>query len=450
MVDPVPDLTEPASSASTLRSRRWPLAALATLLLLTITGLVLGLRPPAAAPTTVAVVDADTGATRMGAKVVAALQQSDEFDWEVVDPDSEIGSNHLAVVTIPEDFSDAVASLDGAAPRQAEVSVQRGDAADDAVMSRLTATVSEVTSVTGIRTMLTGIASARTQVQQAMMPAQLLSTATAAADTQVRDLLGGAEQILPYLQTANDGANQLVDVAGQVSGMIGQAQGPVAELSGKLTELGLTVGDITTGADEARRGLDEAAVRLTPLDGATAETLRQTSAELAELSGQLTALTGLLGTTVGPDTDLGSALGSGFGQLESVSAQLSSAGNQLQEGIGPIAAQAPALLGEATGQIVAGVNQLKTVSAQVSDQIGKGVNAIPARSGAQQDAVSAAMASPVSVTVTGAGPQPDPLSTRTLMIVFAGTTLALGAAAAWMLVRNTPTATRPVREPAGS
>lgn len=54
-----------------------------------------------------------------------------------------------------------------------------------------------------------------------------------------------------------------------------------------------------------------------------------------------------------------------FGQaFESVSAQLSSAGNQFQEGIGPIAAQAPALLGEATGQIVAGVNQLKTVSAQ--------------------------------------------------------------------------------------
>lgn len=420
------------------------------LLLFTAVALMLGLRPPVAGSTTVAVVNADTGAAKMGDRVIAALQQSDGFDWEVVDPEGSDTSKYLAVVTIPEDFSDAVATLAADAPRRAEVSVRRGDTAGDDEMARVTATVSEVTSAAGIKTMLTGVASARTQVQQAMLPAQLLTAATAAADSQLRDLLGGADRILPYLETANDGANQLVDVAGQVSGMVGKAQGPVTELAGKLTDLGVTLGDVTDGVARTQDGLGALAGRLDRLDTASAATVRSTATDLAALSRQLTALTGLLGTSVGPDTNLGSALGSGFGQLESVSTQLSSAGSQLQQGIGPIAAQAPELLHGATGQIVAGVDQLKAVSAQVTEQVGKGVNAIPVRSGAQQDVVSAAMAAPVSVTVTGAEPGIDLVAPRTLMIAFAGTTVALGALAGWLLFTTTPTTRRAVREPARS
>ncbi|GAA4482516.1 hypothetical protein GCM10023094_32560 [Rhodococcus olei] len=442
----MPDLLVPAAR----RRAWWPALALVALSLLTVGGVVLGLRSPAVPARAVAVVNADTGPARMGERVIAALERSGDFEWEVVDDATARDSNHLAVVTIPEDFSDAVASLGTATPRQAELSVRRGDTADDDTMSRLTATVSEVTSATGIKNLLSGMASARTQLQQAMLPAQLLSAATAAADTQAREMLGGVEKMLPYLETANDGANQLVDVAGQVAGMVGQARGPATELSARLTDLGVTIGQVTTGADRLQHGLDEMAARVGAIDAGAAASLQRTAADLAELSGQLTAVTGLLGTGVGPDTDLGSALGSGFGQLESVSAQLSSAGSQLQQGIGPIAAQAPDLLGGTTDQILAGVAQLKSVSAQVSEQVGKGVDAIPARGGVQQDAMSATMAAPVSVDLTGDGTRPGPFAARNLMVVFAGTTVILAAALAWLLFRNTPRTKRSTASPAGS
>lgn len=380
----------------------------------------------------VAIVNEDNGSAGMGERVIDTLVRSEDFTWEVVDADTAAVGDHLATVTIPEDFSDAVASLGTTSPRQAELAVRRGTDTDADEMSRLTAAVSEVTSATGIRNLLSGMASARSQLQQAMLPAQLLTAATAAADTQAQQMLGGVEEMLPYLQTANDGANQLVDVAGQVSGMVAQARGPATELSERLTELGVTIGDVTSGVDALERGLDAVTSRVAALDVAAAQSLEQTSAELAELSRQLTAITGLLGSEVGSGTDLGSAIGSGFGRLESVSAQLSDAGTQLQSGIGPIAAQAPELLGGTTDQILAGVSQLKSVSAQLGEQLTKGVDAIPARSGAQQDAMSSTMAAPVAVVETGGAPGTNLFDPRNLMVLFAGTTLALGAALAWV------------------
>ncbi|MGW6694205.1 YhgE/Pip domain-containing protein [Rhodococcus sp. NPDC054953] len=416
--------------------RRWPVLALTAVLLIVGAGLVLGLRPAAPPPRTVAIVNDDRGADAIGERVIDALERSEGFAWEVVDADTAADRTYLAAVTIPEDFSDAVTSLGTTAPRQAEVTVRRGSAADDETLTRLAATVTEVTSSAGIRDLLSGMASARSQVQQALLPAQVLSTATAAADTQARQMLDGVTAMLPYLQTANDGANQLVDVAGQVSGMVEQARGPAGELATRLTDLGVTVGDVTTGLDRAQRGLDEVAARVTAVDGDAAAALERTGSDLADLSRQLGAITGLLGSGVGPDTTLGDAVGDGFGQLESVSAQLSGAGRQLQDGIGPIAAQAPELLGGTTDQILAGIDQLKSVSGQLRDQVAKGVDAIPARSGAQQDAMSDAMAAPVAVAVTGTAGT-DPIGPRTLMILFAGTTVALAAALAWVGTRRT-------------
>lgn len=433
-------MADPVVSESRPR-RWWPALASIAVVLAVGAGLCLGLRAPAPSSGPVAIVNEDTGPGGMGDRVANTLAQTGDFTWEIVGADTAAAGDYLATVIIPEGFSDAVASLGTTTPRQAELSVQRGGAADADAVSRLTATVSEVTSAAGIRNLLSGMASARAQLQQATMPAQLLVAATAAADTQARQMLGGVEGMLPYLQTANDGANQLVDVAGQVSGMVQQARGPAIELSSRLTELGLTIGDVTTGVDRLERGLGAVATRVAGVDAAAAASLEHTSADLADLSRQLTAVTGLLGTGVGPDTDLGSAIGSGFGQLESVSAQLSDAGHQLQSGIGPIAAQAPDLLGDTTDQILAGVAQLKSVSTQLDAQVTKGLDAIPARSGAQQDAMSTTLAAPVAVVDTGDAPGPDLLDPRTLMIAFAGTTVALAAALAWVGTRRPSRAT---------
>ncbi|TQF69098.1 hypothetical protein FK531_10020 [Rhodococcus spelaei] len=397
----------------------------------------------------VAIVNEDSGTVtagkqvRTGDQVVASLQESDAFAWEVVDADAATDSKYLASVTIPEDFSATVASLGTTTPRQAQLSVHRngGSAADADAMSALTATVSEQTGANGIKNLLSGMSSARSQLQQTLLPAQLLATATGAADTQAQQLLGSVDSVLPYLKTANDGANQLVDVAGKVSGMVGQASGPAGELSTRLTSLGVTIGDLTTGTARLQGGLGAAtkALRASGLDaGNAAGALERTVADLGEVSSQLTAVTKLLGSGVGPDTDLGDALSSGFGQLRDVSAQLSSAGEQLQAGIGPIAQQAPQMLGETKNQILAGITQLKTVSAQLNDQLGKGVGAIPVRNAAQQQQISTVLSAPVSVVETGGAAGPGLLTARNAAIGFAATTLLLACALGWSLRRGRP------------
>lgn len=407
----------------------------------------------------VAIVNEDAGAAaagkpvRAGDQVVAALQEAGDFDWEVVDADTAADRKYLASVTVPANFSEAVTSQGGTDPRQAELAVHRnraGSAADDAAITALMTTVSDQTGARGIKDLLAGVASARAQLQQTLLPAQLLTAATGAADKQAQELLAGVDSVLPYLATANDGANQLVDVAGQVAGMVDGASGPAGELSERLTALGLSIGDVTRGTTRLQDGLGEAVavlrapgaeavLRASGIEVGTAVgTLEQTSADLGALAAQLNSVTALLGEDVGPDTDLGDAVRSGFGQLESVSAQLTSAGLQLQDGIGPIAAQAPELLGSTKDQILAGVSQLKTVSAQLGDQLTKGVDAIPVRNAAQQQQISSVLSSPVSVVQSGGDDaSPAVFTAENLAIVFAATTLMLAAALAWTVRRGT-------------
>ncbi|SDD16308.1 hypothetical protein [Rhodococcus tukisamuensis] len=406
----------------------------------------------------VAIVNEDAGASaagkpvRAGDQVVAALQEADDFDWEVVDADTAADRKYLASVTVPADFSEAVTSQGGTDPRQAELAVHRnrpGTAADDAAITALMTTVSEQTGARGIKDLLAGVASARGQLQQTLLPAQLLTAATGAADKQAQELLAGVDSVLPYLATANDGANQLVDVAGQVAGMVDGASGPAGELSDRLTALGLSIGDVTRGTARLQDGLGEAVavlrapgaeavLRASGVEvGRAVGALEQTAADLGALSAQLNSVTALLGEGVGPDTDLGDAVRSGFGQLEAVSAQLTSAGLQLQDGIGPIAAQAPELLGSTKDQILAGVGQLKSVSAQLGDQLTKGVDAIPVRNAAQQQQISSVLSAPVAVVQSGDDSSAAVFTAEHLAIVFAATTLLLAAALAWTVRRGT-------------
>ncbi|MFE3289545.1 hypothetical protein [Rhodococcus sp. NPDC059234] len=439
--------------------RWWPGLALVVALLVVAAGAALWIGSDRSAGSVVAIVNEDAGTVaagkpvRTGDQVVASLQESDAFDWEVVDAEAATDSKYLASVTIPEDFSETVASLGTTAPRQAQLSVHRngGSAGDADAMSALMTTVSEQTGANGIKNLLSGMSSARSQLQQTLLPAQLLATATGAADTQAQQLLGSVDSVLPYLKTANDGANQLVDVAGKVSGMVGQASGPAGELSDRLTSLGVTIGDLTTGTARLQEGLGATtrALRASGLDTANvAGTLERTAADLGAVSAQLKAATAVLGAGVGPDTDLGAAVRSGFDQLRDVSAQLSSAGEQLQSGIGPIAEQAPAMLGETKSQILAGITQLKTVSAQLNDQLGKGVGAIPVRNAAQQQQISSVLSSPVSVVQTGGAAEPGLLTARNAAIAFAATTLLLACALGWSLRRGRAVSAPPVADSA--
>ena len=382
---------------------------------------------------TVSIVNNDAGVdgTKAGDQVADLLRQSDEFRWDVVDSGS--AGDHFATVTIPEDFTAAIRSLTTPDPRQAVLTVtyNGGSAGDQSAMERLVTEVSDQTGAAGVKDYLTNVASARQKLQQASMVASLLSTGVAAADEQAQGVLSGTDAILPQLQTARAGADQLVDVAGQVSGLVSGAGGSVDSLADRLTQLGLTVGDIESGSAQARAGIDRVTGVIeasgVPADDVLAD-LRQTRSDLQLASDQMSALTGLLGA--GSDTELGPALRSGFGQLQDVSAQLSEAGNLLQSGIGPIADQAPELLGATKDQIVAAVTQLKNVSKNLSDQLGQGIGTLPTGDSAT---VSTVLSAPITVVDENTPAGAPLLSSRNLAVTFGVTTALLAVALVWAL-----------------
>ncbi|GAA3159562.1 hypothetical protein GCM10020255_041940 [Rhodococcus baikonurensis] len=102
---------------------------------------------------TVAIVNADAGTTldgkelRAGETLVDTLGKNEDFDFQVVDnPDG----NYFATLTVPEDFSETVASMFGMDPRQASVDLEvKGS--DSEKSAELTRAVSAQVGADGIK-----------------------------------------------------------------------------------------------------------------------------------------------------------------------------------------------------------------------------------------------------------------------------------------------------------
>ncbi|AOW93823.1 hypothetical protein BFN03_17345 [Rhodococcus sp. WMMA185] len=392
---------------------------------------------------TVAIVNADVGATvdgqsvRASDKLIEQLEAEDSFDWTVVDTGAASSDKYFATVTVPEDFSEAVSSVWGTNPRQATLAVDI-EGSDPAASEELSGLVSSRISADGITALLADMSSSRATFQQAGFAAGFLAAGTSAADSAVQQLMEGADTLLPYLDSARSGAVELQQVADQIEGVVGETSGNVDDLAGRLTGLGLTLGQANASATAMQASVDDAIhlLNATPLAPTVVPSLQQVSDDLGLLSSQLGSVPGLLGGQVGPETDLGELVRVAMAELADVSGQLSSAAQQLNDGIVPIADEAPELLDGATAQIVDGFESLKTLSGQVSTDLNDGVAAIPARSSAQQAQLATVLAEPVAVTRTYSAPT-SILTAEHLAIGFGITTILLAGAVAWMS-RRTP------------
>ncbi|WP_072691133.1 YhgE/Pip domain-containing protein [Rhodococcus marinonascens] len=391
---------------------------------------------------TVAIVNTDAGTTvdgksvRASDKLIEQLEANESFDWRVVDAGTASGDSYFATVTVPEDFSAAVSSIWSTTPRQATLDVDV-EGTDSDASDELSGIVSSRISADGIADLLADASSSRMTFQRAGVAAGFLAAGTSAADSAVQQLTEGADTLLPYLETARSGAVELQEVADQIEGVVGETSGNVDDLAGRLSGLGLTLGQANDSATEMQTSVDDA-IRLlsaTPLAPPVVPSLQQVSDDLGLLSSQLGSVPALLGGEVGPGTDLGELVRVAMGQLTGASNQLSSAAQQLNDGIVPIADQAPELLDGATSQIVDGFAALKTLSGQVSTDLNEGVAAMPARSSAQQTQLATVLAEPVAVTRTFSAPTPI-LTAEHLAIGFGITTVLLAGAVAWMSRRT--------------
>lgn len=380
---------------------------------------------------TVAIVNADAGTVldgeelRAGDTLVDTLDKSEDFDFQVVEQPTD--GNYFATLTVPEDFSESVASMFGAAPRQASVDLEvRG--ADGARAVDLTRAVSAQVSADGIKGLMAQTSAARRAFDQNLTTAQMLVAGTSGAEKSIDEVKAGADTLLPYLETARSGALELSSVAGQVSGVVDEASGAAEELATRADSLGMTLGEATSSTADLKARIDalQGAVNGLPVPADVSAQLAGVSSDLGALNVQLGAVPSMLGGSVGPDTALGDLVRSAVGQLQGASDQLSAASGQLSDGLIPIADQAPQMLADVTDQITQGFGTLKSVATSLVSGLDTAKSGLPALTTPQQVALTSVLSDPVSVNqITTSGGGSD---SRTITLIFGAMTALLGGA----------------------
>ncbi|MFE7742551.1 hypothetical protein [Nocardia sp. NPDC057455] len=352
-------------------------------------------------PTGIALIDADTGPT--GARVVKALQDAGGYEWTVAAPGEVSADDYAAIITLPADLTESMGTLAGPQPKRAKVTVDTHEDADaDLVHGAVTAVTHRIGAV-GVDTALTAVTQARAQLSQVQFTAQLLNAGVGAAAAGADQFSSGADQLLGFLEFAKTGSAQLTSAIALLNSTVDGAAAQADQLAAALDSTGITIAQVERTANTVSGGLDQILPLLRALpfaiDPALAdiigklEALRSVS---AQAGSQLTGLGSLVGGAVDPDTDLGTLLRTVVDRLTGASAQLSE-GAKLAEGLPRLAEQGGAQLVDAISQLTGGVNQLQTITHNLSTQTDKAVAALPQRSSSQQSALASALTDPVEI-----------------------------------------------------
>ncbi len=352
------------------------------------------------APTDIAIVDTDTGPT--GARIVRALQDAGGAQWTVAAPGAS-AADHAAVITLPADLSSSLDTLATARPHRAQVTVATNDRADTAAVDDAVAEVTRRIAAAGVDRTLAAVSTARGSMQQAAFTSQLLDVGVRTAADAAGQFSGGAQQMLGFLDSAESGASALTAQLGQVRTTLAQATTQANSLAGAFDATGVTLGQIGSSAAAMSTGLDQVLPLLRALpfagDPRVADVIGKLEA-LRSIAGhadaQLTGVARLTGSSTDPDTGLGTVLRDAAGRLTDASGQLDR-GAELIEGIPQLTDQARTQLQAALQAVSGGITQMRQISANLTDQTGKALTALPAAGSSQQSALATNLSDPVEI-----------------------------------------------------
>ncbi|QIS01578.1 hypothetical protein F5X71_03940 [Nocardia brasiliensis] len=352
-------------------------------------------------PTGIALVNADTGPT--GAKVVKALEDAGGYEWTAVQPDEASTDDYAAVITLPADLTESMATLAGAQPQRAKVTVATHKNADHDLVDGAVTEVTHRVGALGVDAALSAVAQARSQMTQVQFTSQLLKAGVNAAASGAEQFSSGADQLLGFLDFAKEGSAQLTSAIALLNSTVDGAAKQANELATALDSTGITIAQVEQTANTVNSGLDQIIPLLRALpfanDPALADIIKKLEG-LQSISGQagtqLTGLGTLVGGAVDPNTDLGTLLRIVVDRLTSASAQLNE-GAKLAEGLPKLADEGGAQLVSAISQLTAGVTQLQTIVNNLGTQTDKAVAALPQRSSTQQSAIALALTDPVEI-----------------------------------------------------
>ncbi|WP_280400809.1 hypothetical protein [Nocardia carnea] len=349
-----------------------------------------------AAPTGIALVNADTGPT--GARVVDAVRQTGGYDWHALPAGAAQTGDYAAVITLPADLTDAMATLAGDAPRRARLTVELHDDADTGTVDGAVASVTRQIGAAGITTALEATARARTHISSAQFTAQLLGAGLSAAVAGTEQFDAGSAQLLDLAGVAETGVARLTSAIDSLTATLDDVAGQAVALATALDATDITTTQARDAAAATTAVLDRILPLLRGLPLAGADPLADVIAELQagrDISDQAaTLLTAPGGTEAG--TGLGTALHDLAGRLASISDQLGQ-GSALAGDLPQRAEAGAAQLLEAAGLLESGIGRMQHMVALLGTETTQAAAAIAPAGAAAQPALAQALSDPVEV-----------------------------------------------------
>ena len=453
----------------------------------------------------VALVNEDSGTValgqplRAGDEVAGALLKSGQLDLHPMSAENAAkavaaGTDYFSV-TLPADFSEAIASSATPNPRQAEIRFDFNDAnnylasvigqnASREILNQVNARVGEQV----IGKVLIGLTDAGDGIKKAANGADQLEAGLVTANGGSHQLASGADTLAAGLVTAQNGSAALAAGAGQLSTGMGRATGPLIDALDRVQRLNLNPDDVAALAARISDGVATASDRIAALNvdhrlaagivdqvvGGLQGNADPSARGLGEILGGAEKLLNSQG--LDPTTDDGLArIGDNARQLEAEfgdpnsqarqlltqtlngqlksdvvrlrdgAAQLDSGARRLNAGLVKLADGGQQLAGGAH-ELATGTQKLSDGSRQLADGLDKGAAQIPTLSDQQRNAVARTVASPVGVNMNTANEAPT-FGTG-FAPFFLPLALFIGTLIIWMLL--TPLQARPIINGLGS
>lgn len=343
------------------------------------------------------------------------------FEWTI--SNSEQAAEALAagkayaVLTIPSDFSSAINSLSGSAPKQADLQIRTDDAhaylagsAAQSVGEAMTSAFGREITTQYLTAFYSGISEMGGSLSTAADGAGTLSSGVGTLATGLDSLASGASTAASgaaeYAGGVGEFAGGVTSYTSGVDGIAG-GLGTLNQSAGQLSQLSAGVSQYTSGVSQASAGFAQLQPGLTAiisnpaLDGMPGiNELRggvvATGAGLAQLSSSGAALSAQTSSAVG-------GLQGGISQLATGASQLSAGSGSLRSGADALASGASDLSGgisqlaEGAGASASGAHQLHDGAAQLATGLSDGAEQASALGGTDPKATAEVIAEPVGV-----------------------------------------------------
>ena len=341
----------------------------------------------------------DTAARNVGDEVADELLRDHSFDWHrTTAAEAHAGlaaSEFDFVITIPADFSDALASVGTSTPRQAELTLETNDANSylagtigKQAIERIRTTIAQQVGREAASLLLDSISTIRGNLVEAADGAsQLDDGATRAADGATQ-LGAGAAQLADGTAQLAAGNEQLASGSEELAAGADQVAAGNAQLAASADRVGAAVGDATAALPAVR---DDIAARLAEA-GVDQATIDDALARLDPVGDDLEAGNDRVQEVVGQIDQLAD----GSAQVADGSAALAAGARTAADGAATAATGAAALR-DGVGTLGEGLDTLRDGAGTLSDGLDDGVAAIPDSDQATRDAQAETISDPIAL-----------------------------------------------------